>query len=198
MKKRIIATLALSAVLLAPTNIFAKTFKDVNNDDWYYGVVSELTDEGIINGYEDNTFRPNKSVTLAEFLTLMNNTIGEKQAPNTDPNDNWFQPTFDELVSKGLDIVDYIQDPDYDITRNDMAEYLSLGLQKLKNETPDTTRPSGIKDFDKIPEEFQPYVARLVNAGYIKGDHNNNFNGDSQLTRAETAVIIKAISGAGK
>lgn len=68
MKKRTIGTIALSAVLLAPTSIFAKSFKDVNKGDWYYGVVSELTDKGIINGCEDGTFKPYKPVTLAGFL----------------------------------------------------------------------------------------------------------------------------------
>lgn len=195
MKKRIIGTIALSAMLLAPTSIFAKSFKDVNKGDWYYEVVSELTDKGIISGYEDGTFKPNKPVSLAEFLTLMNNAIGVKQAPDNANYYYWFEPTFEELVNRGLDVVGYIQDPWYEATREEMAEYLSLGLQKLKNEKADNTRPKGIKDFDEIPREYQPYVAHLVNAGYIKGDQNNNFNGKQQLTRAETAVIIKAISG---
>lgn len=195
MKKRIIGTIALSAALLAPTSIFAKSFTDVNKGDWYYEVVSELTDKGIINGYEDGTFKPYKPVTLAEFLTLMNNTIGVKQAPDAKDPFNWFNPTFDELRRRGMDIIEGVQDPDYEAMREEIAEFLSVGLQKLKNEKADFTRPKDIKDFDKIPKEYQPYVAHLVNAGYIKGDQNNNFNGKQQLTRAETAVIIKAISG---
>ncbi len=38
-------------------------------------------------------------------------------------------------------------------------------------------------------------MASVVNAGLIKGDENQNFNGSKSLTRAETAVIIKGLGG---
>ena len=41
-------------------------------------------------------------------------------------------------------------------------------------------------------------MASVVNAGLIKGDEHQNFNGSKSLTRAETAVIIKGLGGEGK
>lgn len=38
-------------------------------------------------------------------------------------------------------------------------------------------------------------MASVVNAGLIKGDENQNFNGSKSLTRSETAVIIKGLGG---
>lgn len=193
MNKKLISTITLSAILIAPTNILAKTFSDVNNNDWFYSVVNELSDKGIISGYEDNTFKPQKSVSYAEFLTLQNNSIGEKQSPDYKNSEEWYKPTFDYLKQKG--VITNIQNPNAEITRNEMAKYLSLGLEKLKNQKIDTTTPASIKDFDSIPNEYKDLVASVVNAGLIKGDENQNFNGSKSLTRAETAVIIKGLGG---
>lgn len=193
MNKKLISTITLSAILIAPTNILAKTFSDVNNNDWFYSVVNELSDKGIISGYEDNTFKPQKSVSYAEFLTLLNNSIGEKQTPDYKNSEEWYKPTFDYLKQKG--VITNIQNPNAEITRNEMAKYLSLGLEKLKNQKIDTTTPTSIKDFNAIPNEYKDYVASAVNAGLIKGDENQNFNGAKSLTRAETAVIIKGLGG---
>ena len=193
MNKKLISTITLSAILIAPTNILAKTFSDVNNNDWFYSVVNELSDKGIISGYEDNTFKPQKAVSYAEFLTLLNNSIGEKQSPDYKNSEEWYKPTFDYLKQKG--VITNIQNPNAEITRNEIAKYLSLGLEKLKNQKIDTTTPTSIKDFDSIPNEYKDYVASAVNAGLIKGDENQNFNGAKSLTRAETAVIIKGLGG---
>ena len=193
MNKKLISAITLSAILIAPTYILAKTFSDVNNNDWFYSVVNELSDKGIISGYEDNTFKPQKAVSYAEFLTLQNNSIGEKQSPDYKNSEEWYKPTFDYLKQKG--VITNIQNPNAEITRNEMAKYLSLGLEKLKNQKIDTTTPASIKDFDSIPNEYKDLVASVVNAGLIKGDENQNFNGSKSLTRAETAVIIKGLGG---
>ena len=196
MNKKLISAITLSAILIAPTNILAKTFSDVNNNDWFYSVVNELSYKGIISGYEDNTFKPQKSVSYAEFLTLLNNSIGEKQSPDYKNSEEWYKPTFDYLKQKR--VITNIQNSNAEITRNEMAKYLSLGLEKLKNQKIDTTTPASIKDFDSIPNEYKDLVASVVNAGLIKGDEHQNFNGAKSLTRAETAVIIKGLGGEEK
>lgn len=193
MNKKLITTITLSAILLAPVSIFAKDFTDVNKNDWFYSTVNELSDKGIINGYEDNTFKPQRPVSYAEFLTLLNNSIGEKQAPDYTNPTQWYKPTFTYLQNKG--VIQNIQNPNAEISRNEMAKYLSLGLEKLKNQKPNTTAPTNIKDFASIPNEYKDFVANTVNAGLIKGDENQNFNGSKSLTRAEIAVIIKGLGG---
>ena len=197
MNKKLITTTTLSLLLgttlLTPQMASAKTFKDVKTSDWHYNVVNELSDKGIINGYEDNTFKPQRPVSYAEFLTLLNNAIGTKQAPDYTNPTQWYKPTFDYLKSKG--VITTIANPNAEITRNEMAKYLSIALQKLKNQKPNTTAPTTIKDFASIPAEYKDYVASVVNANLIRGDEHQNFNGSQSLTRAETAVIIKGLGG---
>jgi len=45
-------------------------FKDVSKKSWYVSYVSYLEKYGIINGYTDNTFRPDNKVTRAEFIAM--------------------------------------------------------------------------------------------------------------------------------
>lgn len=194
MRKKLITIVTLTAILLSPINIFAKDFTDVKKGDWFYKAVSELTDAGIINGYQDNTFKPSRKVSYAEFLTLLNNTLGVKQAPDNKNPREWYNPTLNELKSKGV-ITERIANPNAEISRNEMAKYLSLGLEKLKKQKPNTTAPTTIKDFNNIPNEYKDFVANVVNAGLIKGDEKQNFNGAKSLTRAETAIIIKGLGG---
>lgn len=48
----------------------ASAFSDVGEGAWYYEAVAALTGLGVLNGYEDNTFRPGQSITRAEFVTI--------------------------------------------------------------------------------------------------------------------------------
>ena len=45
-------------------------YPDVKLDDWFNNAISTLTNMGIINGYEDGTFRPNNPITRAELTKM--------------------------------------------------------------------------------------------------------------------------------
>ncbi len=52
-------------------NISGKaTFNDVSSKDWFAKEVGYLEKYGIIKGYSDSTFKPNDSVTRAEFVAM--------------------------------------------------------------------------------------------------------------------------------
>ena len=46
------------------------SFKDTPNNEWYSAFVGYLEKYNIISGYEDGTFRPDESITRAEFVTI--------------------------------------------------------------------------------------------------------------------------------
>jgi N-acetylmuramoyl-L-alanine amidase len=46
-------------------------FKDVSSSDWFSGVVSAAVYAKIIDGYEDNTFRPNQSINREELAAMV-------------------------------------------------------------------------------------------------------------------------------
>ena len=45
-------------------------YSDVADGSWYNNAVSTLSNMGILGGYEDGTFRPNASITRAEFAKI--------------------------------------------------------------------------------------------------------------------------------
>lgn len=67
-----LATLALAGALLtSPLTAMAASFKDVNANHWAYSHISKLSDLRIISGYDDGTFKPARSVSYLEVLTLL-------------------------------------------------------------------------------------------------------------------------------
>ena len=44
---------------------------DVSADDWYYGIINAAVEAGLIDGYEDSTFRGGATITRNEFVTII-------------------------------------------------------------------------------------------------------------------------------
>ena len=80
MKKNLIRIILLF-LLLVPTNVYALEFKDINHGFWAYKEIDLLTDEGIISGYPDNEYLPQKLVTRAEYAAMVIKTIGQENIP---------------------------------------------------------------------------------------------------------------------
>ena len=53
----------------------AMRFKDVPETHWAYKDVEEFAEMGIINGYKDGTFMPDKSMTRAEACAFGNRLL---------------------------------------------------------------------------------------------------------------------------
>lgn len=199
--KKTILILGLASLISLNKPQLAKAnfdFPDIKPEDWYYNVVTDLAGQGIVKGYEDGTYKPQNNVTYAEFLTLLNNTLGEKQE-NYQENGNygkWYQNTFDYLTTRG--VLEEKVNPNAKINRYEMAKYLSLALENLAGRERNTKNPGTLADYHNIPKDYVEYVANTVNNGVIKGDENKNFRGDSNLTRAEVAQVIKNLQGLDK
>lgn len=173
------------AILLVSTSVFSMSFPDVTEDDWFYDPVTELAEKEVLRGYEDGTFQPKGTVTYAEFLTLLNNKLGE---PQENGEKEWYDNTFQYLKEK--EVIEEIETPDEPISRQEMAKYVSSGLEKLKDIEPNTETPD-LTDFDEISSEYRPYVANAANNGIIRGDEDKVFHPEDHLTRAEAAQVIK-------
>lgn len=58
------------ALLLDKNVTITKSFSDVPDDAWYSTAVKTLASLGMMDGYPDGTFRPDKPITRAEFATV--------------------------------------------------------------------------------------------------------------------------------
>src|SRR5699024_4308805 len=59
-------------------------FKDVKVSDWFVDTVSKLVGKGGIDGYSDGTFRPNNTITKAEFIKMTVGSLGYKEVEPKD------------------------------------------------------------------------------------------------------------------
>ncbi|MDF2959489.1 MAG: S-layer protein [Paenibacillus sp.] len=64
------AALVVRSLGLTPATTSA-SFTDVKSDAWYASTVATATYAGIINGYEDNTFRPDAQITREELAAMV-------------------------------------------------------------------------------------------------------------------------------
>ena len=97
-------------------------YTDVPADAWYNNAVSTLSNAGILDGYEDGTFRPDGNITRAEFATITARFLeasydGGNRFPDIDGH--WAAEYINEAANAG--IVDGYEDgtfrPQQNITR---------------------------------------------------------------------------------
>ncbi len=74
--------LANSASNLVAKNDNVK-FADVPSDHFYYNSIVAAAASGLVNGYEDSTFRPDNTITRAEVVTVINRLLGLKASAKT-------------------------------------------------------------------------------------------------------------------
>jgi len=58
-----------------------KAFSDVGADAWYAGVVGAAFESGLITGYPDGTFRPERSITRQEVAVLLSRAMAFAEKP---------------------------------------------------------------------------------------------------------------------
>ena len=80
-------------------------YSDVSADDWFNNAVSTLTNAGVLDGYEDGTFKPNGNITRAEFATITARFFeatydGENLFP--DIAGHWAQDYINEAANAGI------------------------------------------------------------------------------------------------
>lgn len=51
------------------------SFKDVKPSDWYYEYVMNMTKAGLMKGYSDGTFRPDRTISRAESAAVMSRLL---------------------------------------------------------------------------------------------------------------------------
>ncbi len=206
--------IGLSAITLASTSVYAKSFSDVKrggNYSWAYDAIDVLSNNNVISGYTDGTFKPERPVSFPEVMQLLIQVINPsddeiKEADNkygklVKDNDvsNWAQKAmsvalyrdiiseseFKDAASKG-----FFSNASKFPNRADIAVFFARGL-KLSSKGDESYLQH--KDKDKMSSSVKGYLASLVKEGVFASTGSDGyFNGDRAIRRSEMAIITKA------
>lgn len=213
--KKIISNLILCLFLVYCPKTYA--FSDIYPHDWYYSYITAMAEEGLVEGYEDNTYRPDDHLTLAEFSAMLANAFygASLEIVSQETFDEWWEPyVYATYLRDGLrfttvdlSIQDYfnrgylfnrwqefIHEP---LTRYDMASMVTNVLVDRYGERYALESCaeilSNIGDVDSS-SAYAISVAMAFDEGLVSGKNgNNDYQGTSFLTRAEATVVLKTL-----
>lgn len=195
-KLAIILTVVMlfSAITLsfASNKTITTKFSDIKSNDWFVEHVTKLVAIDGIGGYPDGTFKPNNTITRAEFTTILLNAMGYKQ--ENSKTGHWANNTIQK--AEEIKILDKNEFPqvslDRPITRYEMAKLSSKALKVLKENPAENKEKyiEAISDYNKIPNNYKDYVLEVYTKGIITGYPDKSFGGNNNLTRAESSVVV--------
>lgn len=102
-------------------------FSDLENTHWAYDNIITLTASGLMQGYEDGTYRPENQITRAEVMTVINKILGRKPSeayvktlnfnPYTDlQKDKWY---YTDVLEATITHNYYLDDSGFEIKWED-------------------------------------------------------------------------------
>ena len=207
-------SIGLCAAALVPSVVSAKEFKDVKQNGgfaWAYEYIDELSDKGIIDGYPNGNFEPDRPVSLEETFQLLKGIINPSSSEIKDAVSkygslcddmgvsSWAKEPISVALSRGI-ITDYDlkQAKDKDLLgpkrttypdRNTVSVYFAKGLNLSESGDESLLKHN---DKNSIPNVTKGYLASLVKAGIFDATGSNGyFKGDRHIRRSEMAKITK-------
>lgn len=162
--------LALTAAMIVPSVPAMAAPSDIAGH-WAESVITQWQSKGLIQGYEDGTFKPGNTITRAEFVTLMNNAKGfwsEGSINFSDvKNGSWFYSAVARAVAAGYvkGYSDGSFKPNNTITRAEAAVMIANAARLSANEA----GAYRFTDIGSIPAWARGSVGAVVAVGYMTG-----------------------------
>ena len=98
MMKKILAIAAAAALTAGVSAYAANPFSDVSPDDWAYQAVSDLSDQGVVEGYPDGTFKGERNMTRYELAQVIARLMAREDQLNAEQ-----KATLDKLAGEYAD-----------------------------------------------------------------------------------------------
>jgi hypothetical protein len=160
------------------------------NGHWAQKTIEELVATGAISGYPDGTFKPNRTVTRAEFATILVKAW-KLESDNgkvfSDTSQHWAKDSIAVAGAHGIvkGYSDTTFGPNDNITREQMAVMIARAL-KLG----EVAVGKPFVDSMKISTWAWYAVAATSKDGIITGYPDTTFRPQANTTRAEAATVI--------
>lgn len=171
MKKMTAAGVVVAAMMgaVAGTSYSSAQFSDISGQ-WFEQSVKDAAAKGYVDGFEDGTFRPNESVTRAQFMKLVASGIGKKV--ETVEGNAWYMPYIKALKEEGI-VEERFNPGDMNqpMVRAEMAMY-------------------AVKAVDP---ELKGTLLEATERGIVQGVGNGELEPMGHTTRAQAVTIIERI-----
>ena len=167
-----------------------QVIKDIDGH-WAKDQILDFISKGYISGYpEDNTFRPENSITRAEFVKIVNKVFDFKEAGAQDftdvSKDKWYYNEISIGVKagyiKGYETGEF--KPENPITREEAC----VAISRIMNLQGDGKLE--FKDNEQISSWAKDAVDALNDNEIIKGKPENMFAPKANINRAESVTIL--------
>ena len=203
MKNLLKTLLGVSVVALGLTPTFA--FPDVNENHWAAPEIKLLSEQGVIVGYPDGTFKPDENVTRAEFAAMAIRALGQQHTKVVQPvhfsdvdRDYWAYEDIQKALYFELISCDKKGDlfrPEDSVSR---AESVSVAVNALTTETITVDKAKSVLerryiDSHTIPEWFVIPAGKAEILGMIvviPSAKKAELEAERPATRAEVAAIL--------
>ena len=96
--KKIMVLAAAAALTAGVSALAANPFSDVSTDDWAYQAVSDLSDQGVVEGYPDGTFKGERNITRFELAQIIARLMAKEDQLNAEQ-----RATLDKLAGEYAD-----------------------------------------------------------------------------------------------
>ncbi len=191
--------LVFSALLIFGISAAAETitFSDVAEEHWAYQSIMSMTEKGLVKGTTEPKdgiaeFSPDKTMTRAEFITLVTRMLYPDEINNAKPGDKWWTPYYSVAIEKALlNSNDFNNgNIDKDITRQEMAMVMVRAAYQQGEEINKLVSTDKIADYDTIDNKYKDYVRESFSLGLICGvDSKGTFMPKDTLNRAAAATV---------
>ncbi|MCI9556168.1 MAG: cellulase family glycosylhydrolase [Lawsonibacter sp.] len=192
MRRSLNAAVLLTLLVLLSALPVRGEFSDVPAGSWYREAVTQMAEEGLLSGYPDGSFRPDASITAAEFVTITARCAGA--APVQGQTRHWAAGSMEAALQRGW--YDWDELPptgerfDQPISRQLAVKILMRAL--LPQARGDySTESRKIGDFSTLSGRYYEPVLAAYAAGIVSGDGAGNFRPLSSLSRAEACVLFR-------
>ncbi len=168
-----------------------------SGNDWINHWSADNIKNAINYGWIDDTtyFRPNDSITRAEFVEMINRKFEISRSSGKiffDTVDHWAKDEIDIAFTNNVCVgtSDYIFEPDRHITRQEAVKMLA-NYMKLSDKNHD--KISRYSDYSNIVHWAIDEFEAIVERGYIIGTPEGMLMPKGNLSRAEAIVILSRI-----
>ena len=96
--KKILALAAVAALTAGVSAYAANPFSDVTPDDWAFQAVSDLSAQGVVEGYPDGSFKGERNMTRYELAQIIARLMAKEDQLNAEQ-----QATLDKLAGEYAD-----------------------------------------------------------------------------------------------